>query len=301
MQNFVRVCIADAADVARICERALQGMILGGERRAERFGSGFEHLNSTGVQRLESSFALNDVQRSPAFGARLGQGEGATFEIKRGQVLAAGKLDARGLPMKTSGNHEVNDKPYIIFEADGDALPDSFKTCDGLIFGCRRRRRDGAQKKRSCDADMQQLLIEYARVERSEVGFDVWQLRHEGYFMSRETIEWILAMDEQEFKNESSRAMETLFKKLSAATEEYDFEPDFNAGALSIEFEEPKAKFVVSPNAPVKQIWVSAHSKSFKLDWDAAQRAFVLPATGETLDEMIAGAISKHLNEEVTL
>ena len=33
---------------------------------------------------------------------------------------------------------------------------------------------------------------------------------------------------------------------------------------------------MVSPNAPVRQIWVSAHSKSFKLDWDAAKEAFVL-------------------------
>lgn len=95
--------------------------------------------------------------------------------------------------------------------------------------------------------------------------------------------------------------MESLFKKLSKATERYEFEPDFNAGALSIEFEEPKAKFVVSPNAPVRQIWVSAHSKSFKLDWDAEQHAFVLPGTGETLDQMIAGAIGQHLHEDVTL
>jgi hypothetical protein len=51
----------------------------------------------------------------------------------------------------------------------------------------------------------------------------------------------------------------------------------------------------------VRQIWVSAHSKSFKLDWVPAKEAFVLPATGETLEEMIAGAIGKHLNEEVTL
>lgn len=108
-------------------------------------------------------------------------------------------------------------------------------------------------------------------------------------------------MDEQEFKNESARAMETLFKKLSKATEQYQFEPDFNAGALAIEFEEPKGKFVVSPNAPVRQIWVSAHSKSFKLDWDPTRSAFVLPSTGETLDQMIAGAIGQHLNEEVTL
>lgn len=95
--------------------------------------------------------------------------------------------------------------------------------------------------------------------------------------------------------------MEALFKKLTAATQQYDFEPDFNAGALSIEFEEPKARFVVSPNAPVRQIWVSAHSKSYKLDWDPARSAFVLPTTGETLDQMIAGAIGKHLDESVTL
>ena len=108
-------------------------------------------------------------------------------------------------------------------------------------------------------------------------------------------------MDEQEFKNASSEAMESLYKKLSKATEQYDFEPDFNAGALSIEFDQPKAKFVVSPNAPVRQIWVSAHSKSFKLDWIPDRKSFVLPTTGETLDEMIAGAISQHLNEKVTL
>ena len=109
-------------------------------------------------------------------------------------------------------------------------------------------------------------------------------------------------MDEQEFKNESARARWShFFKKLSKATDRYEFEPDFNSGAMSIEFEEPKARFVVSPNAPVRQIWVSAHSKSFKLDWDAARQAFVLAATGETLDQMIAGAIGKHLNEEVVL
>jgi frataxin-like iron-binding protein CyaY len=35
---------------------------------------------------------------------------------------------------------------------------------------------------------------------------------------------------------------------------------------LQIVFEEPApAKFVVSPNAPVRQIWVSALSRSYKL------------------------------------
>jgi iron donor protein CyaY len=111
----------------------------------------------------------------------------------------------------------------------------------------------------------------------------------------------MVSMDEQEFKRQSDAALESLYRKLSAATDRYDFEPDFNSGALSIEFEEPKARFVVSPNSPVRQIWVSAHSKSFKLDWVAAQNAFVLPGTGQTLEQLIGGAISQHLDQDVVL
>ena len=108
-------------------------------------------------------------------------------------------------------------------------------------------------------------------------------------------------MDEQEFKNRADESLDGLYQKLAAASDKYNFEPDFNSGALSIEFEEPKAKFVVSPNSPVRQIWVSAHSRSFKLDWNAEQRAFILPATGQTLHSFIEEAISTHLGEPVEL
>ena len=108
-------------------------------------------------------------------------------------------------------------------------------------------------------------------------------------------------MDEQEFKNRADDALESLYKKLSNAADRYDFEPDFNAGALAIEFEEPKAKFVVSPNTPVRQIWVSAHSKSFKLDWVAASQSFVLAESGQNLEQLIASAISQIRDEPVTL
>ena len=108
-------------------------------------------------------------------------------------------------------------------------------------------------------------------------------------------------MDEQEFKTRADEAMQALYRKLSAASDRYDFEPDFQAGALSVEFEEPRAKFVVSPNTPVRQVWVSANSKSFKLDWDAGRSAFVLPESQETLDEVMESAISRLTGEEVTL
>ena len=106
-------------------------------------------------------------------------------------------------------------------------------------------------------------------------------------------------MTDQEFQSRSDASLQNLYQRLSRAAENHDFEADFNSGALAIEFEDPPGKFVVSPNSPVRQIWVSAHSKSFKFDWDAAQEAFVLG--GQTLADMMADAITKQLGEPVAL
>ena len=108
-------------------------------------------------------------------------------------------------------------------------------------------------------------------------------------------------MDEQEFRKRADDAMTDLAHRLASASDTHQFESDFGAGALAIEFEDPPGKFVISPNTPVRQIWVSAHSKSFKLDWDPSRGAFVLAATGQTLAEMIADVVGQQLGEEVVL
>ena len=108
-------------------------------------------------------------------------------------------------------------------------------------------------------------------------------------------------MDDQLFRDRADVALAELYRRLSHTSEWHEFEADFNSGALAIEFEDPPAKFVVSPNTPVHQIWVSAHSKSFKLEWADAREAFVLPATGQTLSELIGEAISQQLGEAVSL
>ena len=108
-------------------------------------------------------------------------------------------------------------------------------------------------------------------------------------------------MDELEFRDRAEESLNSLQKKLTAASEDADFEADFNNGALTIEFDEPPAKFVISPNSPVRQIWVSAHSKSFKLGWDPSRNAFVLADSGETLTDLIQSAIRRQLGEEITL
>jgi frataxin-like iron-binding protein CyaY len=60
-------------------------------------------------------------------------------------------------------------------------------------------------------------------------------------------------------------------------------------------FEEPADKFVITPNTPIRQIWISALSTSFKLDWDPEELAFVLPKTGEALTPLVDRLIGEHL------
>ena len=108
-------------------------------------------------------------------------------------------------------------------------------------------------------------------------------------------------MDEQDFKKRADEALTVLHRALAGAADDYGFDVDFNSGALAVEFEDPPAKFVISPNAPVRQIWVSAHARSYKLDWDIVEDAFVQTESGDTLKELVEKAISKQLKEEVTL
>ena len=100
-------------------------------------------------------------------------------------------------------------------------------------------------------------------------------------------------IDEQAFKKRADEALATLNRDLIAASDDYGFEVDFNAGALAVEFEEPPGKFVISPNTPVRQIWVSANSKSYKLDWDIVENSFVHVESGDSLKTLVEKAVSR--------
>jgi iron donor protein CyaY len=102
-----------------------------------------------------------------------------------------------------------------------------------------------------------------------------------------------VTLSEQEFRLEADRALEHLQRALMPLADEADFEVELQNGVLQVIFEAPPAKFVVSPNAPVRQIWLSALSRSFKLSWDAAARAFTLD--GETLPDLVERLARQHL------
>ena len=95
-------------------------------------------------------------------------------------------------------------------------------------------------------------------------------------------------MDDVEFRRHADQALESLKRSLLKAEESAEIEVEENAGALKINFEEPPGTFVISPNAPVKQIWVSALSTSFRLDWSDAAGDFVLAKTGEKMKALLS-------------
>jgi len=105
-------------------------------------------------------------------------------------------------------------------------------------------------------------------------------------------------MDDQEFSRLAEPAIEALKRSLYEAEGEADFEVEDHSGALHISFDDPPGKFVISPNSPARQIWISALSTSFKLDWSATARDFVLAKTGEGLKPLVGRLINEQLGEQ---
>ncbi len=96
-------------------------------------------------------------------------------------------------------------------------------------------------------------------------------------------------MEELEFRRMADSALDALKRHLILREEEQGaaFEVEEQNGVLNVLFEEPAGKFVITPNTPVRQIWISALSTSFKLDWNQAASAFVLSRTGEQLTPLV--------------
>lgn len=99
--------------------------------------------------------------------------------------------------------------------------------------------------------------------------------------------------DEQQFRTLAEHELNKLKQHLFAREDEGDFEVEEQGGVLQVLFDQPAGKFVITANAPVRQIWISALSTSFKLD--VADNAFLFPKTGEALQPLVDRLIAEHL------
>jgi len=93
-------------------------------------------------------------------------------------------------------------------------------------------------------------------------------------------------LSEQDFRLKSDHALEAARRALIPLADEEDFEIELQNGVLNLTFEEPAgSRFVVSPNAPVRQIWVAAMAKGYKLSWSPELENFALD--GEPLPVLL--------------
>ena len=101
-------------------------------------------------------------------------------------------------------------------------------------------------------------------------------------------------LTEQTFRVTADDALDGARKALLPLADAEDFEVELQNGVLQVVFEGPHpAKFVISPNAPVRQVWVSALSRSFKLSWSDTAKAFALD--GEVLPALLERLVRQHL------
>ncbi|MBI2828026.1 MAG: iron donor protein CyaY [Acidobacteria bacterium] len=104
-------------------------------------------------------------------------------------------------------------------------------------------------------------------------------------------------LSEQDFRLEADRALEQAQRALLPLADREGFEVELQNGVLQVIFEDPApAKFVVSPNAPVRQVWVSAMSRSYKLSWAGDASAFTLD--GEPLAALLDRLAREHLRRQ---
>ena len=109
-------------------------------------------------------------------------------------------------------------------------------------------------------------------------------------------------MTEQEFRTRNDQALTALQKRLQELGDDFGFEVEGESGRLDIIFEDAEeTRFVISPNTPVRQIWISALTTSFKLGWSDAGGTFVLEKTGESLNQVMSRILTQQLGNPVTV
>jgi iron-sulfur cluster assembly protein CyaY len=101
-------------------------------------------------------------------------------------------------------------------------------------------------------------------------------------------------LSEQEFRVKSDESLDKARRSLLPLADSEGFEVELQNGVLVLIFEEPsEMKFVVSPNAPVRQIWVSAMARSYKLSWVPEHSSFEL--NGEPLPALLERLINQFI------
>ncbi len=79
-----------------------------------------------------------------------------------------------------------------------------------------------------------------------------------------------------------------------------DFDLEKNGDVLSIIFEDD-SKFIISPNSPVSQLWVSANYEGHRFNFDEGKSVWQDEKSGEEFLTYISRLLSTILSEDISL
>ncbi len=79
-----------------------------------------------------------------------------------------------------------------------------------------------------------------------------------------------------------------------------DFDLDKRGDVLTIEFEDGE-KIVITPQAPLEQLWVSANYAGHRFLWSETVAHWVNEKSGESIQSFLAKALSEKLQLDVSL
>lgn len=103
-------------------------------------------------------------------------------------------------------------------------------------------------------------------------------------------------MTDEEFGERADKALSELEERLNDASVDVDMEVESEGGTIKLIFEEPhEGTFVLSANPPVRQLWLSARTTSFKFHWSEEKNAFVHEKSGEPIDMLLGRLISEQI------
>ena len=79
-----------------------------------------------------------------------------------------------------------------------------------------------------------------------------------------------------------------------------DFDIEKNGDVLSIIFEDG-SKFIITPNSPVSQLWVSANYEGHRFNFDEAGQQWMDEKSGEEFLTYFSRLLSEKLSKEILL
>lgn len=107
--------------------------------------------------------------------------------------------------------------------------------------------------------------------------------------------------DDPGFKKRADAALSLLARDLAGAADDYGFRSNVSEGTINVDCEGNGGKIVITPHLADQQVTVQVGAKTYRLDWDIVEAAFVHSESGQNLRELIEQALSKQLKQEVTL